>query len=763
MGVSPETNTLDLSITINDGFFILGTKNYSFPITQGPSDSPTSGSPSKSPQMIIEGAADESAADDEFDEIRGMYIDLKKKVVLKNVSQSFLDHKEDVSTPYPRIYSQYDACQDETDTSKICNQIITRLSSAIKEEEKKEQSVKTKTNISFDYFEKEVLEAFSNVLIVVIDMWTGEYVKGNKIKIVGAGISTSSLQILRFYNEIKSLLWLKYDILPCFFCGKSLPLDQQSESLARRCANLFGQDNLPRLSIVENNKVNVDAGNISFYSLTDYVRLMGPKMEEMIKEMQKTSRKIKKERISFFSSTPQGGGVALMRHSLIRFLTMLGIDASWYVCVPSRSVFNITKKKVHNILQAVAPDNVELTQEDKTKVDKWIKNNYESNWKKPIQSSTFIVLDDHQVARLLPYIKRDNPSAKVVYRSHIQMRAELFSSSQRMQNVWNFIWEGIKEADYFIMHPIPQCVPDNVPKDKVFFQPASTDPLDGLNKEITPLMNIYYQNVFNRICIDNGENPINFSNPYIIQIARFDPSKGIEDLLEAYHLLYMRYQKYKPDDRFCIGLVLCGHGSVDDPEDTRIFKKVSTIVESEKFHDIKHLITKVRLPPSDQLLNVVLRNAKICCQLSISEGYEVKVTEALMKNIPAIVCRVGGLPLQVTHGINGYIVEPRDVKKVSKHLYDLLGDHKLYTTLQKGLDPKNLFYITTPFHAMFWLHLVTRPKGKSTEDMSNLFMAYKQRYLGETSKDDADSDNTISKKVREAEKKVEEREEETIR
>jgi len=34
-------------------------------------------------------------------------------------------------------------------------------------------------------------------------------------------------------------------------------------------------------------------------------------------------------KVAFFSSTPQGGGVALMRHALVRFLTLMGIDMKW--------------------------------------------------------------------------------------------------------------------------------------------------------------------------------------------------------------------------------------------------------------------------------------------------------------------------------------------------------------------------------------------------------------------------------------------------
>lgn len=35
-------------------------------------------------------------------------------------------------------------------------------------------------------------------------------------------------------------------------------------------------------------------------------------------------------RVAFFSSTPQGGGVALMRHALVRFSRLLGVNLTWY-------------------------------------------------------------------------------------------------------------------------------------------------------------------------------------------------------------------------------------------------------------------------------------------------------------------------------------------------------------------------------------------------------------------------------------------------
>lgn len=41
------------------------------------------------------------------------------------------------------------------------------------------------------------------------------------------------------------------------------------------------------------------------------------------------SLKKSNKKIAFFSSTPQGGGVALMRHALVRLGNLLGVDLKW--------------------------------------------------------------------------------------------------------------------------------------------------------------------------------------------------------------------------------------------------------------------------------------------------------------------------------------------------------------------------------------------------------------------------------------------------
>lgn len=93
------------------------------------------------------------------------------------------------------------------------------------------------------------------------------------------------------------------------------------------------------------------------------------------------SRLLNKNKVSiaFFSATPQGGGVALMRHALVRLWRMVGLPANWFVPEGHPTVFNITKTKFHNVLQGVSPKGVEISDTDKTWFELWTEQNCESS------------------------------------------------------------------------------------------------------------------------------------------------------------------------------------------------------------------------------------------------------------------------------------------------------------------------------------------------------------------------------------------------
>jgi hypothetical protein len=93
----------------------------------------------------------------------------------------------------------------------------------------------------------------------------------------------------------------------------------------------FGPGNNPRLEIGPLNQVAVDAGGKIHLldDLEEYKKTVGSGTWNAVVKLADELRK-KKVKIGFFSSTPQGGGVALMRHALVRFLTALDVDVAWW-------------------------------------------------------------------------------------------------------------------------------------------------------------------------------------------------------------------------------------------------------------------------------------------------------------------------------------------------------------------------------------------------------------------------------------------------
>lgn len=114
------------------------------------------------------------------------------------------------------------------------------------------------------------------------------------------------------------------------------------------------------------------------------------------------------------------------------------------------------------------------------------------------------------------------------------------------------------------------------------------------------------------------------------------------------------------------------------------------------------------LPPTDQILNILLSKAKIVLQLSTHEGFEVKVSEAIHKGKPVIATMTGGIPLQVQDRKNGFLVEVGDTVAVAKHMYDLFTDHELYSRMSHEALCTVSDEVSTVGNTMCWLYLASK-------------------------------------------------------
>ncbi|KAJ3109405.1 hypothetical protein HDU97_006650 [Phlyctochytrium planicorne] len=495
-------------------------------------------------------------------------------------------------------------------------------------------------------------------------------------------------------------LWRELDVLPFLV-----------PTAVRKMTKLIAPSaigNIPQMIMGPRHEVEVDLkGMIRLNDADDYIEtLKDARIWKVLMDLVNLSNE-KSLCLCFFSSTSQGGGVALMRHALLRLLRLLEVDVHWFVAKPKPEVFEITKHKFHNVLQGVAMPGNMLTKDDKHVYEAWCKDNCEAYWNEgPFLHADVIVIDDPQLSGIIPHIKKVNKDCKLIYRSHIEIRSDLVSEpgTQAFVN-WNYVWDFIKECDYFVSHPVDDFAPSCVPKEKLLFMGASTDLLDGLNKKLDDHDIEFYRIAFNRISVDQtGKRADFWHRPYITQICRFDPSKGLPDVLKAYAKFRRQVNGSFPILKIP-QLIIAGAGSVDDPEATSVFNSLFEYLEEDIFDGIRHDIILARLPPCDQIMNTLLRGAWVALQLSIREGFEIKVTEAQVKGIPVIAYTSGGIPLQVRDGMTGYLVRTGDYDQVAKYLVEILGMPDLHKRLSENATPKRDDTLFTAGVAANWLYI----------------------------------------------------------
>ena len=153
--------------------------------------------------------------------------------------------------------------------------------------------------------------------------------------------------------------------------------------------------------------------------------------------------------------------------------------------------------------------------------------------------------------------------------------------------------------------------------------------LDGLNKNMSDWDLQYYFHVLRQTCQAQGIPQLAYPNRgFFAQIARFDPSKGIPDVIKSY-ARFREMMKDRPT-RNVQQLVVCGHSSIDDPDGTLVYDQTMDLIH-EYHHNLENDIVVIRLGPSDQILNAIMSLSTVALQLSTREGFEVKVSEALHK------------------------------------------------------------------------------------------------------------------------------------
>ena len=363
-------------------------------------------------------------------------------------------------------------------------------------------------------------------------------------------------------------------------------------------------------------------------TLEDYKDIVGV---DVIAEIHRKVRPHYRKRLVHVNSTSMGGGVAEILQSLVPLMNDIGLTAGWRTLHGNPDFFDITKK-FHNAMQGEA---IHFT---KTKERIYVQTNVAFSSYTRFDHDLVIIHDPQP----LPLIKLYKKTAPWVWRCHVDL-------SNPDHEIWDFFVNFILRYDMVVISSEDYKKPDLPVEQKIIF--PSIDPLTTKNMEISEDDSAKYLKKFG----------IKTDKPIITQISRFDKWKDPEGVLDVFKLV-----KEVVDCR----LVLCGSVATDDPEGTMIFeqleKKAADLVKSG---DVVFIISE-----NNMLVNALQRKAAVVIQKSIKEGFCLAVTEALWKGTPVVASRVGGIPLQIEHGVNGCLVEPLDNEGFAKEILAVLKE-----------------------------------------------------------------------------------------
>ena len=110
-------------------------------------------------------------------------------------------------------------------------------------------------------------------------------------------------------------------------------------------------------------------------------------------------------------------------------------------------------------------------------------------------------------------------------------------------------------------------------------------------------------------------------------------------------------------------LALVGSMATDDPEGWEFFQKTFEYADGDP--DIKILNNLNNVGAIE--VNAFQSQSDVCLQKSIREGFGLTVTEALWKGRPTVAGNVGGIPLQIKDGEDGFLVDSAGGVRAALH------------------------------------------------------------------------------------------------
>jgi len=391
-------------------------------------------------------------------------------------------------------------------------------------------------------------------------------------------------------------------------------------------------------------------------SLNDYKGITG---EKEVQKIYEESSPLENKHVEHINSTFYGGGVAEILSSLVLLMNDVGITTGWRLLKGHPDFFNATKR-FHNALQGSSI----VLGENTKKI--YLETNETNSIFMHIGLADAIIVHDPHPLPLINFYEKKQPW---IWRCHIDL-------SNPNPGLWEYLKQFILKYDSAIVSIEKYKKQDlTLPH---YIIPPSIDPLTNKNKLIPDYVVKKYISKFG----------IDSDKPIISQISRFDKWKDPLGVIKAFEIIQKEVD---------CKLVLLGSMATDDPEGHIIFEN---LLKKVKGNPNIHLINHA----DDFLVNCLQRASDIVIQKSIKEGFGLTVTEALWKGEPVVAGNVGGIPLQLIDGKNGYLVN--SIRECADRTVNLLKNPKLREEMGKfGVEHVRRNFLITR-HLMDYIRLL---------------------------------------------------------
>lgn len=152
-----------------------------------------------------------------------------------------------------------------------------------------------------------------------------------------------------------------------------------------------------------------------------------------------------------------------------------------------------------------------------------------------------------------------------------------------------------------------------------------------------------------KILESHGLNPI---SKLVLSIGSLTPHKNFELLIKSFRLVTTRLSN--------VSLIIVGEG------DER--KKLQALINDYK------LINRIALPGIVNNIHPLLSSCDLYVNSSLREGLPMTLIEAISHGKPVVASNVGGNSEIVKDGLNGYLMPPNDIAKLSQSIIKVLID-----------------------------------------------------------------------------------------